>query len=98
MKKITKSQQTKSQPPKPQPRASKPQTPFEQQLESERKRLRQAGESGGQTNWIRLIAELGHEVLLANARQLRLSSQFVEAAGHRPRATSGTPCIRPFVS
>ncbi len=62
-------------------------------------RLRVVLESGGQTNWIRrLIAELGHEVLLANARQLRLSSQFVEAAGRRPRTTNGTPCIRPFVS
>ncbi len=147
MKKNSKSQQTK-----PQPRASKPQMQFEQQLETERKRLRQAGEigavagidigdkrsyvrlvgldgelleevkvptrpaaiekyfrswprlrvvleSGGQTNWIRrLIAELGHEVLLANARQLRLSSEFVVAAGRRRRSTGGTPCIRLFVS
>ena len=135
----TKSQQTKQQPaasrqhtkqpPKPQPPAGKPQTPFEQQLESERKRLQHSGEiggvagvdigdkrsyvrfvgldgelleevkvstrpaaiekyfrswprlrvvleSGGQTNWIRrLIAGLGHEVLVADARQLRLISQ-----------------------
>ncbi len=129
MKKNSKSQQTKSQQTKPQQRASKPQTPFKQQLESERKRLQQAGEiggvagvdigdkrsyvrlvgldgelleevkvstrpapiekyfrswprlrvvleSGGQTNWIRrLIAGLDHEVLVADARQLRLISQ-----------------------
>ncbi len=144
MKKNSKQQQRKSQPTKQQPAASKlptkqqpakrpaagkPQTPFEQQLETERKRLRQAGEiggvagvdigdkrsyvrlvgldgelleevklptrpaaiekyfrswprlrvvleSGGQTNWIRrLIAGLDHEVLVADARQLRLISQ-----------------------
>ena len=122
-------QQTNQQPPKPQPAAGKPQAPFEQQLESERKRMQEAGEisgvagvdigdkrsyvrlvgldgelleevkvptrpaaiekyfrswprlrvvleSGGQTNWIRrLIAELGHEVMVADARQLRLISQ-----------------------
>ncbi len=39
-------------------------------------RLRVVLESGGQTNWIRrLIAGLGHEVLVAGARQLRLISQ-----------------------
>ena len=140
MKKNSNSQQTKSQQSKSQQAASKqqpakrqaaskPQTPFEQQLESERKRMQQAGkiggvagvdigdkrsyvrlvgrdgellqevkvptrpaaiekyfrswprlrvvlESGGQTNWIRrLIAGLGHEVLVADARQLRLISQ-----------------------
>ena len=39
-------------------------------------RLRVVLESGGQTNWIRrLIAGLDHEVLVADARQLRLISQ-----------------------
>ena len=135
----TKSQQTKQQPaasrqhtkqpPKPQPPAGKPQTPFEQQLETERKHMRQSSEigavagvdigdkrsyvrlvgldgelleevklatnraaiekyfrswprlrvvleTGGHTNWMRrLIAGLGHEVLVADARQLRLISQ-----------------------
>ena len=135
----TKSQQTKQQPaasrqhtkqpPKPQPPAGKPQTPFEQQLETERKHMQQSSEigavagvdigdkrsyvrlvgldgelleevklatnraaiekyfrswprlrvvleTGGHTNWMRrLIAGLGHEVLVADARQLRLSSQ-----------------------
>ena len=135
----TKSQQTKQQPaasrqhtkqpPKPQPPAGKPQTPFEQQLETERKHMQQSSEigavagvdigdkrsyvrlvgldgelleevklatnraaiekyfrswprlrvvleTGGHTNWMRrLIAGLGHEVLVADARQLRLISQ-----------------------
>ncbi len=111
------------------PAAGKPQTPFAQQLETERKqmqesnvisgvagvdigdkrsyvrlvgldgelleevkvatnpaaiekyfrswpRLRVVLETGGQTNWIRrLIAGLGHEVFVADARQLRLISQ-----------------------
>ena len=39
-------------------------------------RLRVVLETGGQTNWMRrLIAELGHEVFVADARQLRLISQ-----------------------
>ncbi len=43
----TKRQQRKSQQANQQPAAGKPQTPFAQQLESERKRLQQAGEIGG---------------------------------------------------
>ena len=39
-------------------------------------RLRVVLETGGHTNWMRrLIAGLGHEVLVADARQLRLISQ-----------------------
>jgi transposase len=39
-------------------------------------RLRVVLETGGHTNWIRrLIAELGHEVFVADARQLQLISQ-----------------------
>ncbi len=107
MNKNSKSQQTKRQQRKSQqahqqqaaskqqpakrPAASKPQTPFEQQLESERKRLQHSGEIGGvagvdigdKRSYVRLVGldgELLEEVKVSTNPRPRGSSVGITTA------------------